>query len=160
LIGQATQVTGTLTSVYVVGVTGTFTLTAASQSLLRLLDPLRKVAAPSWLQTLTDNGFLAIGVPNLPVSNVSGTIASSSVQINYDDIGRKTNILEVRRLARRSAYEPKVNADFPMLDGQSHWETWWLSKDQSFPAPSGAFTNLQFRTTIFYNYPGNIYGPC
>ncbi|MBU1879510.1 MAG: hypothetical protein KJ734_11215, partial [Chloroflexi bacterium] len=42
-------------------------------------------------------------------------------------------------VTRRADLEAIVNARFPIADGHSHWEVWWLPPGETFPIPNQPF---------------------
>jgi hypothetical protein len=42
-------------------------------------------------------------------------------------------------LTRRTELEPLINARYPIADGKSHWEVWWLPAGDRFPIPQAPF---------------------
>jgi hypothetical protein len=99
---------------------------------------------PSFLDELAEKGYLAIRVPHAPPSYppshiVPGIFGSPAVEFKYysppDAPAATTVSVAVTRVL---TYETIVNARYPISDGKSHWEVWWIQGDQ-FPIPTGTF---------------------
>jgi hypothetical protein len=63
-------------------------------------------------------------------------------------------------LTRRVDDEAFVNARYPITDGQSHWEAWWLPKGAAFPLLPGPVTNPFANLQIYFQFPGSGFAPC
>jgi len=99
------------------------------------------------LWNLRQKGYLAIRVPHAPPtytpsSLIPGIPSSGSphaVEFNYysppDVITRTTVPVTVTRVL---TYEAIVNQKYPINDGKSHWEVWWVEGNQ-FPIPANTF---------------------
>jgi len=102
---------------------------------------------PSYLDELAQKGYLAIRVPHAPPAYTSSSLipgipssgSPHAVEFNYysppDVITRTTAPVTVTRVL---TYEDIVNAKYPINDGKSHWEVWWVQGNQ-FPIPADTF---------------------
>lgn len=121
---------------------GVYTPTGESQVTL----PGQAAPAALNLDTLAADGFVAVRLPHAPPSyTVSSLIAGHSpgergARFNYFAPPTSTVMTSVPvTLTRRAEYEQAINARFPITDGKSHWEVWWLPAGASFPLPDGPF---------------------
>jgi hypothetical protein len=94
--------------------------------------------------TLEQSGFIAIRVPHAPPTFTVSSITTMTVQFTYRQPPGAPNVTTVPiAVTRRTEYEAMVNARFPITDGRSHWEVWWLPPGGQFPIPTQPF-ELQF----------------
>jgi len=100
---------------------------------------------PSYLDELAGNGYLAIRVPHAPPTYAASRLipgtqgSANAVEFRYymppDSPAAITIPISITRM---TAYEDAVNALYPINDGRSHWEVWWIGADR-FPIPSDTF---------------------
>lgn len=98
---------------------------------------------------LMDNGYIAVRVPHAPPDyQPSQLIAGHGdsdpdsqpfIFTYYSPPNASTATSVNVPLSRRDEYLAIVNARFPISDGRSHWEVWWLPKGQRFPIPAAPF---------------------
>jgi len=101
----------------------------------------------SYLDELATKGYLAIRVPHAPpaygLSNLLPGIlppAPDPVTFSYYSPPSTTTLTTVAvSVARRADLEALVNAQYPIADGHSHWEVWWLPAGETFPIPDQPF---------------------
>lgn len=102
---------------------------------------------PPILDELAEKSFLAIRVPHAPPTYpVSSLIPgltdvnTETIIFNYYSPPSTTTVTSVPvSVTRRTEYEPQVNQRYPIQDGKSHWEVWWLPEGDGFPNPGGPF---------------------
>ena len=121
---------------------GVYTPTGESQVTL----PEQSAPAALNLDTLAADGYVAVRVPHAPPSyTVSSLVAghdagAPGAMFNYYSPPTSTVKSSVPvTLTMRADYEQAINARFPITDGKSHWEVWWLPAGASFPLPDGPF---------------------
>jgi hypothetical protein len=99
---------------------------------------------PGYLDDLAENGYVAIRVPHAPPGYAPSQLGvpayyPNTIEFSYfmppDAPARTTIPVTITRIA---AYETIVNQRFPISDGKSHWEVWWLDGNE-FPIPDGTF---------------------
>jgi hypothetical protein len=100
-----------------------------------------------YLDELAANGYMAIRVPHAPP-----TYTLSSLQPGmppgqpeplrfsyYSPPSTDTATTIPVSITRRADLEAVVNTQYPIVDGQSHWEVWWLPEGETFPIPDQPF---------------------
>jgi hypothetical protein len=111
---------------------------------------------PTFLDDLAINGYLAIRVPHAPptyttstlLSGIPGDLVPEALTVNYFSPPSAATPTQVNiPLVRRTEYETIVNALYPITDGKSHWEVWWLPEGETFPVPTQPFA---FKTSTQY----------
>lgn len=126
------------------GVTDVFTPATTAQG-LSLATPYGEI--PPILDELAEKGYIAIRVPHAPPTYTTSSLvpgilpwAPDAVTFSYyappDAVELTTVAVSV---TRRTEYESAVNARYPITDGQSHWEAWWLPEGETFPLPDEPF---------------------
>jgi len=102
---------------------------------------------PPFLDELASKGYLAIRVPHAPPTYTASSLVPgippwdpNAVLFSYYSPPSTTTLTIVPiSVTRRTEYESLVNDRFPITDGQSHWEVWWLPKGEKFPIPNQPF---------------------
>lgn len=126
------------------GETGIYTLTTAAQG-LSLSTPDGEMLP--FLNELAEKGYIAIRVPHAPPTYTASSLvpgippgAPDAVVFSYYSPPSTTTLTTVPvSVTRRTDYEAIVNTRFPIADGQSHWEVWWLPEGEDFPIPDQPF---------------------
>lgn len=103
----------------------------------------------SILDEFGEKGYLAFRVPHAPPTYTASSIFSPTLSLTYyAPPTSTTSTVTMTKLTRRTEYEATVNATYPITDGKSHWEVWWLPDGQVFPVPDEPFrtesTSLRF----------------
>jgi hypothetical protein len=99
---------------------------------------------PTYLDELAQKGYLAIRVPHAPPTYplnilVPGAFGSPAVRFRYySPPGSPTATTVPVTVTRVITYEAIVNAKYPIADGHSHWEVWWVAGNR-FPIPDQTF---------------------
>jgi hypothetical protein len=121
-------------------------LTSPPTALVSLEDGDQEQGLPAYLDDLAQKGYVAIRVPHAPpdynesslVPGISST-SPEAVEFTYymppDATDETTIVVPIKRV---TAYETIVNQRYPITDGKSHWEVWWIDDDK-FPVPDGTF---------------------
>jgi len=126
------------------GVTGVFTPTQPARGVtLASADG----ETPPIPDELAEKGYLAIRVPHAPpaysLSSLLPGIPPDEVEpmlFSYYAPPNSATLPEVQvPLVRRTEYEAAVNARYPISDGRSHWEVWWLPEGEGVPMPNQPF---------------------
>lgn len=89
---------------------------------------------------LSEKGYLAVRVPHAPPTYTQSSIISPTINFTYrepPDAADQTTVPVT--VTQRSEYLAVVNARYPITDGKSHWEVWWLPAGKKFPIPNGPF---------------------
>ena len=98
------------------------------------------------LNLLAAEGYVGVRVPHAPPTYTVSTImagmtpGASGAQFRY--FAPPTNTIATSvpvTLTRRPELESALNARFPITDGHSHWEVWWLPAGAPLPLPDGPF---------------------
>jgi hypothetical protein len=100
-----------------------------------------------FLDKLAEKGYLAIRVPHHPSDNTSSSLLPGippgepdAVTFSYYSPPSSASLTTVAvDVTRRADLETLVNAQFPITDGKSHWEVWWLPEGETFPIPDQPF---------------------
>ncbi len=101
---------------------------------------------------LQNDGYLAIRVPHAPPAYTPSLLRPPVITFLYRTVPDGTLTSVPVTLTRRPEYEAVVNAAFPITDGQSHWEVWWLAPGAEFPLPDPPY-ELHASDNLFqYNY--------
>ena len=101
---------------------------------------------PSYLDELAGKGYLAIRVPHAPPTYTASSLipgippwSPNAIEFRYYSPPDSPTVTTVPiTVARAPTYETMVNALYPIKDGHSHWEVWWIEGD-SFPIPTDTF---------------------
>lgn len=125
------------------GVTGVFTPTQTARGVKLAADG----AQASIPDELAEKGYLAIRVPHAPPAYTPSSLLpgippdeAEPMLFSYYAPPGASALTEVEvPLVRRAEYEARVNARYPISDGRSHWEVWWLPEGQAFPMPDQPF---------------------
>jgi hypothetical protein len=126
-----------------VGLTGVFTPTTSASGGVRLTAS--NGVLP--LDDLAAKGYVAVRVPHAPPTyTISSLIAGVNdwypnfVEFSYYLPPTATIRTTVPiTMVRRADLEPTVNSRWPITDGHSHWEVWWLPAGDRFPVPDQPF---------------------
>ncbi len=126
------------------GDTGVFTPTTTARGTTLRTDDGQTIR---YLDDLATKGYLAIRVPHVPPTYTLSSLqpgippfAIDPVVFNYySPPSATTKMTATVPITRRLDLEPIVNAHYPIVDGQSHWEVWWLPPGETFPIPDGPF---------------------
>jgi uncharacterized repeat protein (TIGR01451 family) len=128
-----------------VGVTGIFTPTGSGGRAgfeIEGLD-IQAAAIQDWatmFDEVVEKGYLAVRVPHAPPTYTTSAIITPSVEFSYYSPPATTTMTTVSiSVTRRAEYEPAVNARYPITDGQSHWEVWWIPEGYDPPIPDEPF---------------------
>jgi len=124
------------------GATGIISPTeSVTQLVTSPLQPGGTVIIPiSLVNELSDKGYLAVRVPHAPPTYTQSSIISATIDFTYrepPDAADQTTVPVT--VTQRNEYLAAVNARYPITDGKSHWEVWWLPEGERFPLPNGAF---------------------
>ncbi|MBN1136921.1 MAG: hypothetical protein JXM73_10060 [Anaerolineae bacterium] len=127
-----------------IGDTGVFTPTTTRSGTEIYTDDGHKIP---YLDELAEKGYLAIRVPHAPPTyTVSSLVpgippyAPDPIEFNYYSPPTSTELTETTvNTVRRADLEALVNARYPISDGKSHWEVWWLPDGEAFPIPDAPF---------------------
>jgi hypothetical protein len=127
-----------------IGDTGVFTPTTTKGGTVVRTDDGQTI---SYLDDLATQGYLAIRVPHAPPTyTVSSLVPGilpwepNPVTFSYYAPPSATEPTTVAvTITRRSDLEAIVEGQYPIADGQSHWEVWWLPAGETFPIPDGPF---------------------
>jgi len=127
-----------------IGETGVFTPTITRGGTVVRTDDGQTI---SYLDDLATKGYLAIRVPHAPPAyNPSSLVPGiapwepNPVTFSYYSLPSATEqTTDTVDIVRRGDLEVIVNARYPITDGQSHWEVWWLPDGETFPIPGGPF---------------------
>ena len=98
---------------------------------------------PPLLDDLVDKGYVAIRVPHAPPTYTASSLLPGvppgdphGVAFSYYSPPSTTTLTTMPvTVTRRTDYEAIVNDRFPIEDGQSHWEVWWLPQGAALPIP-------------------------
>lgn len=112
------------------------------------------------LDLLAGSALVAIRVPHEPPTYTVSSISGATASFYYFDLLQQRTVQRPITLTRRVEYEGAMNQRFPITDGRSHWETWWLPPDGRLPIPPGGFRNPQVFVTVGFSYPGGGFAPC
>lgn len=122
-----------------VNVSGVFTPTDDG----RIIPDGAAEPAAADLDLLASQGYLGVRVPHAPptytVTSI-GTGDGPGATFRYfapPASGVATSVPVT--LTRRVELEVALNARFPITDGRSHWEVWWLPDGVPLPMPDGPF---------------------
>lgn len=96
---------------------------------------------------LKDRAYIAIRVPHAPPAYTPSVLLPGipphdphALTFNYYAPPSSASLTTVPiSVTRRMEYEPIVNARFPITDGHSHWEVWWLPEGAELPIPDEPF---------------------
>jgi len=96
---------------------------------------------------LAEKGYLAIRVPHAPPAYTLSALlpgipphTPQPMIFSYYAPPSAATPTEVDiPIVRRTEYEAAVNARYPISDGRSHWEVWWLPEGEKFPIPDEPF---------------------
>lgn len=98
------------------------------------------------LNELAAKGYVAVRVPHAPPSYVTSTLqaglAAGAPGARFEYFSPPTSMIPTSvpvTLTRHMALEQSINTRFPITDGASHWEVWWLAEGAQFPIPAGPF---------------------
>jgi len=92
------------------------------------------------LDYVAEHGFIAIRVPHAPPTYTTSTVTDPSVKFSYYTPPESTiATTESITVVKRSEYLAQVMADYPISDGHSHWEVWWLPEGEPAPVPTTTF---------------------
>ena len=100
---------------------------------------------PPYLDELAQKGYVAIRVPHAPPTYTTSSLvrgnpwSANAIEFTYykpPDTATRTTIPV--SITRKPAYETIVNQKYPISDGRSHWEVWWIDGDE-FPVPDDTF---------------------
>jgi hypothetical protein len=127
-----------------IGDTGVFTPTVARGGTVVKTDEGQTIR---YLDDLATKGYLAIRVPHAPPTYTLSSLLPGippgepdPVTFNYYMPPSATELTTAAvTLTRRADLEAIVNAQYPIVDGQSHWEVWWLPPGETFPIPDQPF---------------------
>lgn len=125
------------------GETGTFSPTTTAEGTVITTDDGQTI---SFLNDLATKGYIAIRVPHAPPTYTTSLLRpgnvgeSNAVRFSYySPPGAASRTTVVVSVTRRLDLESIVNAQYPIADGQSHWEVWWLPPGEKFPIPDQPF---------------------
>ena len=126
------------------GATGIYTPTTTARG-LSLSTPYGKT--PPIEDELAEKGYIAIRVPHAPPTYTASSLVPGIPPGNLDAVvfsyysppSTTTPTTVPVSVTRRADYEAIVNTRFPITDGQSHWEVWWLPEGKGFPIPDQPF---------------------
>lgn len=128
---------------YDVGVTGVFTPAGAGGQAGFSLQEFDTPTVEEWesmFNEVVEKGYMAIRVPHAPPTYTPSIIVSPTIEFNYYSppvtVTRTTVSIPV---TRRAEYEAAVNDRFPITDGRSHWEVWWVPDGYEPPIPDEPF---------------------
>jgi len=94
---------------------------------------------PSYLDDLAQKGYLAIRVPHAPPTYTVSILDPDPIEFRYYMPPSSSTAITVPiAITRVLAYEGTVNTLYPISDGHSHWEVWWI-EDDHFPVPTDTF---------------------
>ncbi|MCD6289009.1 MAG: hypothetical protein J7M34_00795 [Anaerolineae bacterium] len=104
------------------------------------------MGVPAYLDELAEKGYLAIRVPHAPPTYTpSGLVpgippwAPDAVLFTYYSPPNAPTATTVPvTVTRVMTYESIVNERYPIDDGRSHWEVWWIEGNR-FPIPDDTF---------------------
>jgi hypothetical protein len=124
--------------------TGVYTPTTTAHG-LSLQTPYGEI--PPLLDELAEKGYVAIRVPHAPPTYTTSSLLPgippwepNAVVFSYYAPPSATELTTVTiPITRRAEYEAVVNSRYPIEDGQSHWEVWWLPEGEEFPIPNEPF---------------------
>ena len=98
------------------------------------------------LNLLAAEGYVGVRVPHAPptytVSTIMAGMSPGAPGAHFRYFSPPTNPIATTvpvTLTRRPELEPALNARFPITDGRSHWEVWWLPDGAALPLPDGPF---------------------
>ncbi len=121
-----------------IGASGSFTPTGSLMQQTFGIGPFS--AAGIDVSTLEQRGFMAIRVPHVPPTYTTSSIVLMRINFLYHLPPTATIATSVPiTFTHRNEYLPQVNAQFPITDGKSHWEVWWLPSGGTFPIPTQPF---------------------
>ncbi len=124
------------------GETGVFTPATTAQGTVITTDDGQTIP---FLDDLAEKGYIAIRVPHAPPNYtlsrlLPGINAYPAVQFTYyAPPTAATPITATVPITRRADLEGIVNSKYPITDGRSHWEVWWLPPGDKFPIPNQPF---------------------
>jgi hypothetical protein len=126
------------------GATGIFTPATTSRGLSLASGGEQ---TPPILDELAQKGYIAIRVPHAPPTYTTSILLPGippsdpdAVIFSYYAPPTATELTTVAiSVTRRAEYEAIVNQRYPITDGESHWEVWWLPDGQVFPIPDQPF---------------------
>jgi len=123
--------------------TGVFTPTnATGQGLTWLIDveATTQEVSQSILDEFGEKGYFAFRVPHAPPTYTVSSIISPTLSLTYyAPPTSTTSAVTTTIFTRRTEYESAVNAAYPIADGKTHWEAWWLPDGRAFPIPDEPF---------------------
>ncbi len=98
------------------------------------------------LNELAAKGYVAVRVPHAPPTFLTSTLQAGLAQgapgahfTYFSPPGSLLPIAVPVTLTRHISLEQSINARFPITDGASHWEVWWLADGAQFPIPAAPF---------------------
>lgn len=110
-----------------------------------VLDGQSEPAAAN-LDDLAEQGYVAVRVPHAPPDYAPSVLSAGDAGGGYAGYFRYSlppdnpdQAIVPITLTRHSELETTINARFPITDGRSHWEVWWLPAGEGFPTPPGPF---------------------
>mgnify|MGYP001138975122 CR=1 FL=1 len=126
------------------GMTGVYTPTTTARGLSLATA---HGETPPILDELAEKAYVAVRVPHAPPNHTESSLSAGippgaphAMTFNYYSPPSASTPTRVPiTLTRRAEYEALVNSRFPIADGKSHWEVWWLPEGESFPVPDQPF---------------------
>jgi hypothetical protein len=124
------------------GETGVFTPTSQQSAFIFVASSL-----PTYLDELGAKGYVAIRVPHVPPTYTESSLVPgippwepNPVTFSYYSPPSTDTLTTVPvSVTRHVDLEEIVDQNFPIADGHSHWEVWWLPPGESFPIPDEPF---------------------
>jgi len=102
-----------------------------------------------FVDELTEKGYLAVRVPHVPPTYTQSSIITPTIHFMYrapPNAADRTTVSVT--VTQRSEYLTAVNARYPITDGQSHWEIWWLPASETFPIPRNEPFKLEALSSV------------
>lgn len=122
--------------------TGVFTPTVDG----RVIPDGQTTPAAINLNDLATKGYVAVRVPHAPptytMSILQAGIEAGAPGARFTYFSPPSSTLPTSvpvTLTRHIGMEQSINARFPITDGASHWEVWWLAEGGRFPIPDAPF---------------------
>jgi len=98
------------------------------------------------LDELAAKGYVAVRVPHAPPTYTTSILQAGftpdapGARITYYLPPSSEQPVSVPvTLTRHISLEQSINTRFPITDGASHWEVWWLAEGGRFPIPAAPF---------------------